>query len=66
MYAVWQYKGPVVITFNANGGKDSDGNTTVTQTITANTYTGLKANTFAKENYSFTGWAKTGGATSPD
>ena len=63
LYAVWLYKGPVVITFDGNGGKDSDGNTTVTQTITANTYTGLKANTFAKENYDFAGWAKTGDAT---
>jgi len=64
LYAVWQYKGPVVITFDGNGGKDSDGNTTTTQTITANTYTELKANTFAKENYGFAGWAKTSGATS--
>ena len=63
MYAVWQYKGPVVITFDGNGGKDSDGNTTATQTITANTYTELKANTFAKENYGFAGWAKTSTAT---
>ena len=63
LYAVWQYKGPVVITFDANGGKDSDGNTTATQTITANTYTELKANTFAKENYGFAGWAKTSTAT---
>ncbi|MGP1368904.1 MAG: InlB B-repeat-containing protein [Treponema sp.] len=63
LYAVWQYKGPVVITFDGNGGKDSDGNTTATQTITANTYTELKANTFAKENYGFAGWAKTNTAT---
>ena len=63
LYAVWQYKGPVVITFDGNGGKDSDGNTTATQTITANTYTELKANTFAKENYGFAGWAKTSTAT---
>ena len=63
LYAVWQYKGPVVITFDGNGGKDSDGNTTATQTITANTYTELKANTFAKENYGFAGWAKTSDAT---
>ena len=63
LYAVWQYKGPVVITFDGNGGKDSDGNTTATQTITANTNTELKANTFAKENYDFAGWAKTGDAT---
>ena len=62
LYAVWQYKGPVVITFDGNGGKDSDGNTTATQTITANTYTELKANTFAKENYGFAGWAKTSSA----
>ena len=66
LYAVWQYKGPVVITFDGNGGKDSDGNTTATQTITANTYTELKANTFAKENYSFAGWAKTSTATYRD
>ena len=66
MYAVWQYKGPVVITFDGNGGKDSDGNTTATQTITANTYTELKANTFAKENYGFAGWAKTSDATYRD
>ena len=63
LYAVWQYKGPVVITFDGNGGKDSDGNTTATQTITANTYTELNANTFAKENYGFAGWAKTSTAT---
>ena len=66
LYAVWQYKGPVVITFDGNGGKDSDGNTTATQTITANTYTELKANTFAKENYGFAGWAKTNTATYRD
>ena len=66
LYAVWQYKGPVVITFDGNGGNDSDGNTTATQTITANTYTKLKANTFAKENYSFAGWAKTSTATYRD
>ena len=66
LYAVWQYKGPVVITFGGNGGKDSDGNTTATQTITANTYTELKANTFAKENYGFAGWAKTSTATYRD
>lgn len=66
LYAVWQYKGPVVITFDGNGGKDSDGNTTATQTITANTYTELKANTFAKENYGFAGWAKTSDATYRD
>lgn len=66
LYAVWQYKGPVVITFDGNGGKDSDGNTTTTQTITANTYTELKANTFAKENYGFAGWAKTSDATFSD
>ena len=66
LYAVWQYKGPVVITFDGNGGKDSDGNTTATQTITANTYTELKANTFAKENYGFAGWAKTSTATYRD
>ena len=63
LYAVWLYKGPVVITFDGNGGKDSDGNTTATQTITANTNTELKANRFAKENYDFAGWAKTGDAT---
>ena len=66
LYAVWQYKGPVVITFDGNGGKDSDSNTTATQTITANTYTELKANTFAKENYGFAGWAKTNTATYRD
>ncbi len=66
LYAVWQYKGPVVITFDGNGGKDSDGNTTATQTITANTFTELKANTFAKENYNFAGWAKTNTATYRD
>lgn len=66
LYAVWQYKGPVVISFDGNGGKDSDGNTTATQTITANTYTELKANTFAKENYGFAGWAKTNTATYRD
>ena len=66
LYAVWQYKGPVGITFDGNGGKDSDGNTTATQTITANTYTELKANTFAKENYGFAGWAKTSTATYGD
>ena len=66
LYAVWQYKGPVVITFDGNGGKDYDGNTTATQTITANTYTELKANTFAKENYGFAGWAKTSDATYRD
>lgn len=66
LYAVWQYKGPVVITFDGNGGKDSDGNTTATQTITANTYTELKTNTFSKENYGFAGWAKTSTATYRD
>lgn len=63
LYAVWKYKGPVTITFDANGGKDSNGNTTATQTITANTYTELNVNAFTKENFSFAGWSTYADAT---
>lgn len=55
LYAVWQ-KNPV-ITFMGNGGTDSNGNTSTTQTVAYNTSSALDANPFTKSDSTFAGWS---------
>jgi len=55
LYAVWQ-KNPV-ITFIGNGGTDSNGNTSTTQTVAYNTSSALNANPFTKSDSTFAGWS---------
>ena len=54
LYAGWSKKSvpTYTITFNANGGSGS----MQSQTVTSNVQTLIKANTFTREKYTFTGW----------
>ena len=62
LYAVWQ-KNPV-ITFIGNGGTDSNGNTSTTQTVAYNTSSALDANPFTKSDSTFAGWSTSSIGTS--
>lgn len=62
LYAVWK-KNPV-ITFIGNGGTDSNGNTSTTQTVAYNTSSALDANPFTKSDSTFAGWSTSSIGTS--
>lgn len=62
LYAIWQ-KNPV-ITFMGNGGTDSNGNTSTTQTVAYNTSSALDANPFTKSDSTFAGWSTSSIGTS--
>ena len=63
LYAQWTRNAPTTYTvsFNANGGNGS----MAAQTVTANTFTALSANSFTRSGYTFSGWntASNGGGT---
>jgi len=58
LYAKWT-AGAITITYNP----DVSGGTNVTETKTADTAFGLRANTFTRAGFTFAGWATTSGGT---
>ena len=61
LYAVWAANPKV--TFNGNGGADSSGKTSLTQSLPYGTSTALNVNTFTKANSTFIGWSTSASAT---
>ncbi|MCI2197682.1 MAG: InlB B-repeat-containing protein [Eubacterium sp.] len=54
--AQWTKKSDVAVTYDGNGGKTSDGNETVSDSVTPEISFSVKDNPFSREGYSFTGW----------
>jgi len=61
LYAVWAANPKV--TFNGNGGADSSGKTSLTQSLPYGTSTALNVNTFKKANSTFIGWSTSSTST---